>query len=202
VKLDRDYREVATLRDGTPVVLRLVRPEDKDLLARGFARLSPTSRYLRFFSPKASLTDDELRYLTEVDQIHHVALGASTLDGQDGLGVARLIEQPGEPGVAEAAIAVIDDMHGKGLGSLLYERLVEAARERGITRFRCEVLGSNTAMQDFLHATPGAHTTRVDSGVVTIELPLPPEPSKPRESGIYELLRQVARGIITTRAPK
>src|SRR5262249_41893514 len=159
--------EVATLRDGTAVVLRLVRPDDKELLRRGFARMSPESRYLRFFTPKAALTDDELRYLTEIDQDRHLAIGASTLAADHGLGVARAIALDGEPGVAEAAIAVVDDMHGKGLGSLLFMRLVAAARERGIERVRCEVLGSNNSMQVFLQDVLPDRTIRVDAGVVT-----------------------------------
>ena len=181
------------------MVLRLVRPADKELLERGFARLSPQSRYLRFFTPKSALTDDELRYLTECDHVRHLAIGATTADAREGLGVARFIALEGEPGVADAAIAVIDEMHGKGLGSLLFERLVAAARERGIERVRCDVLGSNTAMQDFLHAHPGARTTRVEAGVVTVEMPLP-QPVEVRASGMYELLRQIARGAISSRA--
>ncbi len=203
---DADYREVATLRDGTPAVLRLVRPDDKDLFRRGFARMSPESRYLRFFTPKAALNDDELRYLTEIDQLRHVAIGASTLDGSEGLGVARSIQLDGEPGVAEAAIAVVDEMHGKGLGSLLFMRLVAAARERGVERVRCLVLGSNTAMHDFLRDVLPERTVQVDAGVVTVEMTLPPlgpaQPAAepPRESGMYELLRLAARGVVKTRS--
>ena len=202
MKLDRDYREVATLRDGTPVVLRLIRPDDKDLLRRGFARLSPHSRYLRFFTPKDALSDDELRYLTECDQRTHVALGATTADGRDGLGVARAIAEAHEPDVAEAAVAVIDDMHGKGLGSLLFMRLCAALRERGVGAIRCHVLGSNRAMQEFLErALPERHI-HVEEGVVTVELALPPlEPAAaepPRDSGPYDLLREVARGVLAT----
>jgi GNAT superfamily N-acetyltransferase len=205
VFFDADYRERATLRDGTAVVLRLVRPDDKDLLARGFERMSPHSRYLRFFTPKPCLTDDELRYLTEIDQDQHFALGASTLDERDGLGVARFIRLDGEPGVAEAAIAVVDDMHGKGLGSLLFMRLVAAARERGVERVRCDVLGTNLSMQDFLRGVLPERTVHVEEGVVTVELALPPlgpaQPAAelPRESSIYELLRLVARGVVNTR---
>lgn len=184
------------------MALRLIRPDDKDLLRRGFARLSPHSRYLRFFTPKDALTDDELRYLTEIDQRHHVAIGATTVDGADGLGVARGIELEQEPGTAEAAIAVVDDMHGKGLGSLLFMRLVAALRERGIDRIRCEVLGSNRAMQEFLERTLPRSHTHVEHGVVTVELLLPPlapaETTPPRDSGPYDLLREVARGALAT----
>jgi GNAT superfamily N-acetyltransferase len=195
IRFGADYREVATLRDGAAVVLRPIRPDDKDLLARGFARMSPHSRYLRFFTPKACLTDEELRYLTEVDGLRHFALGATTPDGHDGLGVARFIQLEHEPGVAEAAIAVIDDMHGKGLGSLLFERLVAAAAERGVQRVRCHVLGSNTGMHEFLRAFAPDHTTTIESGVVTVEMAL-------GDRGMYELLRQAAAGAITLTSPR
>ena len=86
-----DYLEHAELRDGTPVLLRLLRPTDKQLLRTGFEHLSSESRYARFFTPKTSLTDDELRYLTDIDQEDHVAIGAaSERDGQEtGLAVAQ-----------------------------------------------------------------------------------------------------------------
>ena len=139
---DADYLEHATLRDGTEVALRLVRPDDKALLREGFARMSDESRYRRFFTPKYELSADELRYLTEIDQVTHVAIGATSADGARGLGVARFIVLAGEAGAAEAAVAVTDDLQGRGLGSLLLQRLVAAAHERGVERFVFEMLGS------------------------------------------------------------
>jgi GNAT superfamily N-acetyltransferase len=156
---DADYLEHATLRDGTEVVVRLLRPDDRELLRAGFGRLSPESRYRRFFAAKNELSARELRYLTECDQVHHVALGATSADGERGLGVARYIVLDDEPGLAEAAIAVADEVQGRGLGSLLFQRLVAAARERGVERFRCDMLGSNQGMADLLRAlAPGAST--------------------------------------------
>src|SRR5687768_8644236 len=96
-----DYAERALLRDGTEVQLRLVAPEDKPLLVAGFQRMSARSRYARFLAPKDTLSEDELRYLTELDQEHHFALGA--LDGGGaGIGVARFIRLPAPPATAEA----------------------------------------------------------------------------------------------------
>ena len=109
---DADYAELARLRDGTPVQLRLVRASDKELVRKGFARLSPESRYLRFFAPKDHLTERELSYLTELDGEHHLAIGAERVptgaDGPEGLGVARFIRLADDPAVAEAAVAVLD----------------------------------------------------------------------------------------------
>src|ERR1700733_7991003 len=149
-----DYVERAFLRDGTPIRLRLLAPEDAPLLRRGFEQLSPDSRYARFLVPKQRLSDDELRYLCDVDQESHFALGAIREDGDGhgepvGVGIARFIRLPdvlGEPVTAEAAIAVADEVQRQGVGKLLLSRLIAAAAERGIERFRCEVLCSNTSM--------------------------------------------------------
>lgn len=204
-----DYVERATLRDGSAVMLRLVCPEDKELLRRGFENWSSESRYTRFHAAKTGLTDDELRYLTEIDQETHFALGAIREDGDGhgetvGLGIARFIrlrDVAGEPITAEAAISVADEAQGKGLGRLLFLRLVAAALERGIERFRCEVLGSNASMQHVIEAITPVHHSEVASGVVSIDFALPPiapdlPPTEPPEGGMYRFFRAVAEGAV------
>jgi GNAT superfamily N-acetyltransferase len=197
-----DYLERATLRDGTEAVLRPIRPDDKEMLHRGFHKLSPESRYRRFFAVKTDLSPDELRYLTEIDGIHHFAIGAVSADGRDGLGVARFIQLDGEPGIAEAAIAVADELHGKGLGSLLFQRLVAAACERGVTRFRCEMLGSNQGMADLVLAIAPDATAQVSAGVTCMEFRLPavgpenPASEPPRDSGLYRFFSMAAKGAV------
>ena len=202
---DEHWRERATLRDGTEVVLRMVRADDKPLLREGFERLSEQTRYLRFHGVKNELTDAELRYLTEVDGVKHVAIGAVRTDAdgaEHGCGIARMVQLEQEPGVAEAAITVADEHQGHGLGTLLFNRIIAAAAERGVTKIRSFVLGSNTPMQELMkRLAPAmgadAHVT-VEQGVVTIEIPLPPV-ERPRESSLYELLRLAARRILELR---
>lgn len=208
---DADYVERATLRDGTRVLLRLTMPDDTELLRRGFEHLSPESRYARFLAPKSRLTDDELRYLCDVDQVNHVALGAIRDDGdpqreQVGLGIARFIRLEGvEPATAEAAIAVADEAHGKGLGRLLFLRLAAAAAERGIERFRAEVLGSNTAMQALIHELGTERTVEVGGGVMSIDFAVPhvaPDALEPPAGPMYRFFRAAAAGraaIVTPR---
>ncbi len=204
-----DYVERATLRDGTRVVLRLICPDDKVLLRREFERWSNESRYSRFHGAKTKLTDDELEYLTNVDHETHFAIGAvgEAGDGHGeavGLGIARFIRLPdelGEPVTAEAAISVADHAQGKGLGRLLFMRLVAAAAERGIERFRCEVLGSNQSMAQLIDAIAPEHHTEVESGVMEIDFALPNvqpnlEPTQAPEGGLYRLFRAVAEGAV------
>jgi GNAT superfamily N-acetyltransferase len=202
-----DYAERTTLRDGTPVLLRLVKRDDIGTLRRGFEHWSPESRYARFLAPKQRLTDDELRYLCDVDQENHFALGAireASDDGGEpvGLAIARFIRLPdveGEPVTAEAAIAVADEAQGKGLGRLLFMRLVAAATERGIERFRCEVLRSNQTMQTLIDDVAPEHSTQSGSGVLTIDFALPhasATETEHAESAMYRFFRAAAKGAV------
>lgn len=207
LRYDADYEELVTLDDGTRVRLRLLRPSDKDKLTRGLARLSPESQYLRFFTTKVRFTDAELRYLTELDGYDHLAIGAAEIrpDGSegDGIGVGRFVRLPDEPTVAEPAVAVVDAKQGHGLGSMLVRRLMEAAQERGIQRFRSEFLAINTPMRELLEHVSAQATFRGDGSVVVAEFPLVPEPvtvhgeapeglSSAESNPIFEWLRLVA----------
>lgn len=162
-----EFCEEHTLRDGTRVTFRHIRPEDSAELERGFQRLSAESRHRRFLGALTSLTEEQLRYLTCVDGQNHVAIVAVLrtpgVEGEQGLGVARFVRAADDPTVAEAAITVTDEMQGKGLGRLLGLTLARAAAERGVKCFRGEILGDNAAVQALLtdvgaavHKEPGA----------------------------------------------
>ena len=148
------YRERVRLRDGTEVLLRLVIPADRLLLRRGMDRFSPESRYHRFLGTKHDLTPDELDYLTQVDGVDHFALGAVATDAAgsaQGVGVARFVRFGDETDSAEPTVAVVDAYQGRGLGTILFARLMAAARERGIRRFHGRMLAHNKVMRALLH---------------------------------------------------
>lgn len=175
-RFDHRYREALVLADGARGVVRLLRADDKELLRRGFERLSEEARYQRFFVGKRMLLDGELRYLTELDQVDHVALvavrppTAGLLD--EAMAVARAVRLPFEPAVYEVAVTVVDAFQRRGLGTLLFARIVEAIGERGGRRLRFCVLPSNRAMLDFLRrAAPEAELVDAD-GLVQVDVPL------------------------------
>jgi GNAT superfamily N-acetyltransferase len=148
-----DYEESVRLPTGLEVRLRLVSPADKPLLKRGMDAFSAESRYRRFLIAKRDLSDEELRYLTEVDGVDHFAIGAlvANADGSDdGVAVARFVRFEQEREVAEPTIAVADPYQGLGLGALLFGRLMDAARERGIARFHGRMLAGNEPMRRIL----------------------------------------------------
>lgn len=170
------FRKICTLRDGRLIALRAPNANDAALLSRGFQGLSPESRYRRFFCAKHSLSPRELRYLTDVDMVQHVAIGAVSYDwveGEEGLGMARYVQDRDDPQLAEAAVAVIDSMQGQGLGPLLFAHLGAAARERGVTRFRCELLADNGPMHQMLRTLhPAVSFAATAPGVHSVVLPL------------------------------
>jgi GNAT superfamily N-acetyltransferase len=205
---DDDYREVIALHDGSHVTLRLVQPADKELFVRGLGELSKESRYRRFFTDKDHLTAAELSYLTEIDQHQHFALGAVGEDDEGRpvpCGVARFVRLADEPEVAEAAIAVVDHMHRKGLGRLLLLRLIAAARERGVLLFRSDVLADNRAMLEMLDHIGLEHVDRTEDDMVTVTMRLPdlsvdepPETERGRGAS-YRLMAMVAERLVLVR---
>jgi GNAT superfamily N-acetyltransferase len=150
-KFNPTYREAVNLNDGTPVTLRLVIPADKPLLERGMDNFSPESRFHRFLFAKQKLTNADLQYLTEIDGVDHFAIGALNQAG-DGIGVARFVRFGDDREVAEPAIAVLDKYQNKGLGCLLFRRLMHAARERGIKHLRGTIISGNRPMMHLLHS--------------------------------------------------
>jgi GNAT superfamily N-acetyltransferase len=166
------YVERVTLADGTRVTLRLIRPDDKEMFLRGFEALSPESRYRRFFSYKRSLSYRELRYFTEPDGVDHVAIVALASSEAELVGVARFARLAQRGDIADAAFVVLDREQDKGLGRLLLNRLVAAARERGVERFECSVLTSNEPMRHLLDSLAPPATVHADGEVVTFQVPL------------------------------
>src|SRR5919204_2097516 len=141
------------LPGGTPILVRRIRPDDKELLARGLRELSEQSRQRRFLSAKPRFTKAELRYLTEVDQYNHVALVAEspTQPVRSIIGVGRFVRLPEDPTTAEAAIVVGDLWQGMGIGSMLARELAARAGGLGIRRFVATMSSDNLPARRLLH---------------------------------------------------
>ena len=146
----KHYRVAECLRNGTEVTIRAIRPEDKGLLVAAFRELEGSTIYTRFFAPKKDITDQELKWATEVDFFRNVALVACIgAGGQEKIiGVGRYIAagESDPPSSAEIAFVVEEDYQGLGLASILFKHLAVIGREQGLARFEAEVLPSNRAM--------------------------------------------------------
>ncbi len=143
------------LEDGTRILFRHIRPDDKGRLSVGLQRLSPESRHRRFLVPKPRFSSSELRYLTEIDGFDHVAIVAVSAEDPDTFyGVARFVRLKDDPQTAEAAIVVADPLQGKGLGSRLMQALVEESSRVGIKRLSALMAEDNEAIARLLAKVP------------------------------------------------
>ncbi len=150
---------VYRLADGSAVFLGPVLPEDAWRLREGIKRMSPASRYLRFFAGLNEISPAQVRYFTRVDQKNHVAWGVLEMGKYPwpGLGIGRFARLAERPEAAEWAIAIVDDYQCRGLGSALLAILLLEAEDRNIQSLTAMVLPENRFVLDWM--------TRLDAGI-------------------------------------
>ena len=150
--VDNGHGFTVPLWDGELVDFRPVRQADRETIQHGMSGLSLQSRYFRFFTPIAKLSDSQLQYFTEVDQQNHIAWIALAHDqpGHPGLGIARFIRMRNQPTMAEFAVVVLDSHQQKGLGTILMAILYRMAAIKSIQTLRGFILPENTVMSDWL----------------------------------------------------
>jgi nucleotide-binding universal stress UspA family protein/RimJ/RimL family protein N-acetyltransferase len=182
-----------TLRDGSPVRIRPIAPDDKDALRAAWDRLSPESRYRRFFSAMPSLSDSMLAHLTEVDHHDHEALIAFDARGEGAVGVARYVRSTEDDAIAEVAITVVDAWHGRGLGKLLLGRLADRARREGVRRFSAMVMADNPRAVQVIRGLGDTRSSR-DGAYVELRVELPAR--RGAGADLSRLLRETATGSL------
>lgn len=156
--------DVATA-DGGTVRVRPITPEDADRLVAFHGRQSPESIYFRYFSPRPRLSAAEVRRFTHVDLVERVAFVALLDDDLVGVGRYDALHESRE---AEVAFFIDDDHHGRGLGTILLEYLVVAARDNGISTFFAHVLPTNRKMLGVFRQAGFEVATRFADGVIEV----------------------------------
>jgi RimJ/RimL family protein N-acetyltransferase len=158
------------LSDGTEAELRPIEPGDRDAFLAFHRALSEESRYLRYFSARRQLPENELHhYLDDVDQRDHagiVALVGGALVGH------ALYDRTGSTGDAEVALEVADAFQGRGVGTLMLEELTALARRSGIQRLLAHVLPGNRRMLEVFHDLGYAERATFEDGVIRVALDL------------------------------
>jgi GNAT superfamily N-acetyltransferase len=190
-------QDTVRLKDGSRLVIRPIRADDKGAIASGFERLSPESRYRRFFAPIERLTEQDLVYLTEVDHHDHEALIGFDRATRRPIAAARFI-RGADPTEAEVAVTVVDEWHGRGVATAMLEHLVVRAREEGIDHFIALVVSDNReALELFEHLADGSPPPRrSESGYLELVIELPEPETEITGSRLGRALRAAARGVV------
>jgi len=197
------FRTFTALRDGTPVCMRAIRPDDKDRLRLGFAQLSPQSVYQRFLHPVKELTIDYLRKLTELDFRNHVGLvltveekGSETL-----VAVGRFVRLAPDADEAEVAFTVADKYQQRGAASLLMQSLIRFARACGIRKLVAILLQDNRAMFRVLENSKLPLRREFEDGNLRVVLDLGEQASVALEPGRLEPGRAQSRSLTAAPLP-
>lgn len=136
-------------RDGTPLTVRPIAPDDADALVGLHARLSRDTIYRRYFGVRPALAPSVVERFTRVPEEWRFALVA-VREPDDLVAVARYEGNPGQTS-AELAVVVDDALQHQGVGKALLLRLVDVAVVRGLDAIVAEVLVENRAMLRLLH---------------------------------------------------
>ena len=162
------------LRDGTVAEIRLAQPKDCQAMMNFFIGLSGESRRRRFFG-FGRPSDKLINAFCDSSDVRKQLSLIVTRTGAAG----RQIIATGnyvalDDNTAEVAMAVDDSFHGKGIGTLLLERLTLLAVRSGFRRFRALTLSDNQPMLDvFLQSGFECHRKHSDD-YVEIDLSVSP----------------------------
>ena len=172
------YLVKEALKDGNEVTIRAMRPDDKERLVKAFLHLEPQTIRTRFFYPKKTLSEDDLRWLDEIGHGNHVGLVATVPSGRD-----ELIIGEGSYAVlgrtAEIGFTVAEAWQGGGIASRLLQHLAGIARDQGVGEFEAYVLQENAPMLAVFRRSGLPMTTRYAEGVLHVTLVLD-SPAAPR----------------------
>ncbi|GIW25628.1 GNAT family N-acetyltransferase [Meiothermus sp.] len=179
------------LKDGRTATLRPARPEDRPLFVEFLERLSPQARTFRFFSEVRPETAADL-LLKKPEGEDKVTLVVLTGDPERIIATGEYVQEGPGSTSAEVAFLVDDWYQGKGLGSLLLERLALIGVQRGIRRFHAFTLAENKQMLDVFKASGFKVEAHNESGEVEVSFEIEPNPEMIAKFELRERVATVA----------
>lgn len=179
------------LKDGRSATLRPIRPEDRPKLVEFLARLSTEARTFRFFSEIKPDTAADLLLKKPVGE-DKVTLIVLSGDPERIIATGEYVQEGAKSTSAEVAFLVDDWYQGKGLGSLLLERLALIGVQRGIRKFHAFTLSENRQMLDVFRASGYKIEAHNDSGEVEVGFDIEPSPDMVARFELRERVSTIA----------
>lgn len=180
----RRFERSVETRDGRPLLLRPIRVTDEPKLKDLFYSLSEDAIYQRYMKTIHAIPHEERQYFLDVDYKGNMALVAETIEEDDRepqiVAVAQYFKDKGT-GNAQVAFIVRDEWHGQGIGTLLFEHLVDVARHNGVAAFTAEVLVGNAPMIHVFHKSGLEVLSQLDGKIYKLTMPLARKPRSQRK---------------------
>jgi acyl-CoA hydrolase len=173
VKYPEELEHYDTLRDGTEIFFRPVKPTDEPALSEMLYSLSSDSVTKRYFSHTKTFPHKDVQLLTNVDYINDLAI-VGVVPGPSGEKIVAIAQYFLDPKtlIAEVAFIVQDEWQDKGMGSYLMNYIAKLASQRGVKRFYATVLPVNKAMLNVFYNSDYEIKTTFDGDAYSITFDL------------------------------
>ncbi|WP_172581528.1 bifunctional acetate--CoA ligase family protein/GNAT family N-acetyltransferase, partial [Vibrio harveyi] len=168
-----EFVETVTLRDGQPILLRPILPEDEPIHAQFINSVSKEDLYNRFFSDVGEFNHEALANLTQIDYDREMAFVAVAFDdnGPSIIGVSRALITP-DNSDAEFAILVRSDLKGKGLGKVLMQKIISYCQAKGTKQISGMTMPTNRGMLSLAQSLGFELDVQFADGTADMVLPL------------------------------
>jgi acyl-CoA hydrolase/RimJ/RimL family protein N-acetyltransferase len=171
----QELEHYSTLRDGTEIFFRPIKPTDEPALAEMLYSLSEESVRTRYMTRTKSFPHRDVQQLTNIDYKNDMAIVGVVpgVSGDEIVAVGQYFLDP-KTQAAEVAFVVQDEWQQKGMGTFLLDYLTQIAKQRGVKRFYAKVLPGNKAMLAIFHNSGYKINTEFDGEVYNITYDLVP----------------------------
>jgi len=179
VTYPEELEKYDTLRDGTEIFFRPVKPTDDTALSEMLYSLSEESVRTRYMTHTIAFPHKDVQQLTNIDYQRDIAIVGVVpgVSGEEIVAIAQYFLDP-KTHAAEVAFIVQDEWQQKGMGTFLLNYLTEIARQRGVKRFYAKVLPSNRPMLAVFYNSGYKVNTEFDGEVYSIAYDLTKQEQK------------------------
>jgi acyl-CoA hydrolase/GNAT superfamily N-acetyltransferase len=156
-------------KDGLKAHVRVIQPTDESMIRDLFYTLSKGSVYFRYFSPRRSMTQDNLQEYVSLSEDKGLSLVVTVNPYETCRIIAegRYVFDPSKD-TPEVAFMVDEEFQSRGIATFLLGYLIEIGRERGVQGFHADILLSNESMLHVFDKLPYVVHKNVSQGVVSI----------------------------------
>jgi RimJ/RimL family protein N-acetyltransferase len=169
VSYPQELEHYDTLKDGTEIFFRPVKPTDETALSEMLYSLSASSVQMRYMAHTVNFPHKDVQHLTNIDYSQDISIVGIVpgVSGEQVVAIAQYYLDP-KTGAAEVAFLVQDEWQQKGLGTFLLAYLTQIAKQRGVKRFYAKVLASNKPMLAIFHNSGYGVKTEFDGEVYSV----------------------------------
>jgi len=173
VSYPEELEHVDSLKDGTEIFFRPIKPTDEPALSEMLYSLSEESVHTRYMTRTAAFPHRDIQQLTNIDYKNNLAIVGVVpgVSGEEIVAIAQYFLDP-KTQAAEVAFLVQDEWQQKGMGTFLLDYITKIAKQRCVKRFYAKVLPNNRPMLAVFHNSGYKVNTEFDGDVYNISYDL------------------------------